>query len=138
MTVDPGGSDAVRFVRETLGCGCPDEVVARTVLDRSAAGEPGLDVGGRLLVRVLASDDRDRLVGTFAATVERLRAERDRRGFNRLRLVVVLPDRQAALARALETELGAIAVGDDRVHLHAVAPGVLPDVLAEPDRHGSS
>ena len=50
-------AELVRFVRATLGCGCPDDVLARIAIDVSEGGEPGLDVGGRLLVRVLSGDD---------------------------------------------------------------------------------
>jgi hypothetical protein len=120
----PGGPLA-RFVRETLGCGCPDEVVAATVLDTGPTGEAGLDVGGRLLVRVLPADDLDRLIDAFPETVERLVAERDRRGFNRLRLVV--PHRRPEIVgETLVAMLEAIGAAADRVFVHAVAPADLP------------
>ena len=90
VPIDAAG-ELIRFVRETLGCGCPDEVFDRIVIDTSKHGEAGLDVGGRLLVRVLAEKNVDRLVETFPDTVERLRNERDRRGFHRVRLVVTRP-----------------------------------------------
>lgn len=113
------------FVRETLGCGCPDEIVARTDVERSADGELGLNVGGRLLVRVLQPDDRDRIIELFPETVERLCAERDLRGFNRLRLVAVC-DEPEMLGPVLEGLLPAIAAADDRVHVHAVPRDGLP------------
>jgi hypothetical protein len=114
-----------RFVREVLGCGCPDEVVARTALDRSERGEPGLDVGGRLLVRVLAGGDLDRLLADLPATVRRLMDERDRRGFNRLRIVVA-HDRADVVAGALGRLLAAAGPDDDRLHLHLLPPADLP------------
>lgn len=129
-------SEIVRFVREVLGCGCPDEVVARTVVDPGEGGEPGLDVGGRLLVRVLPSDDVNRLIDVFPETVERLRRERDRRGFNRLRLVVhSMPE---VAADTLQEMLPVIAAADGEVYLHAVSGDELPAVLASADRRGSS
>lgn len=118
----------VRFVREVLGCGCPDEVVARTVVDASDGGESGLDVGGRLLVRVLKPVDPDRLVEGFPEAVERLRAERDRRGFNRLRLVAVHP-RTEDLAPVLTEMLSILAPGDNQIFVHAVAAEQLPTSL---------
>jgi len=120
--------ELIRFVRETLGCGCPDEVVARTRVDSSDHGEPGLDVGGRLLVRVLPTNDLERLVEAFPETVARLRAERDRRGFNRLRLVLAPPGSEVAVER-LGAIIDGLAAADDRVHLHAAGTGDLPAVL---------
>ena len=126
----PPVPELVRFVRETLGCGCPEEVVARTRLDRSGAGEPGLDVGGRLLVRVLVGDHVEDLVRTLPETVLRLRDERDRRGFNRLRIVVA-HDRLDVVAASLDEVLAALGPGDDRLHLHLLPPADLPAALLE-------
>ena len=60
--------ELIRFVREILGCGCPDEVLARITEDASERAEAGLDVGGRLLVRVLSAQDVDSLIGDFPDT----------------------------------------------------------------------
>ena len=120
--------ELVRFVRDVLGCGCPDDVVDRTVVDRSRCGEPGLDVGGRLLVRVLESTDPDRLVASLPGIVARLRGERDRRGFNRVRLVVVSAGHDG-LQTALRARLKALAETDDRVHIHVVDPDIMPRSL---------
>jgi cytosine/adenosine deaminase-related metal-dependent hydrolase len=120
--------ELIRFVRETLGCGCPDEVVARITVEISENGERGLDVGGRLLVRVLPTDDVERVVETFPETVERLRRERDRRGFNRLRLVLAPPGSELVGER-LTAALDGLAAADGRVHLHIAEAGDLPAVL---------
>jgi len=125
MTAPPG---LVRFVRHTLGCGCPDEIVNLTVVEESAAGEPGLNVGGRLLVRVLSAEDPDRFGDDFPATVKRLLAERDDRGFNRLRMVVTRAGVGTVvdeLVRLLEDA----AAGDDRVFIHLVPEVELPHEL---------
>ncbi len=123
-----GAVELVRFVRETLGCGCPDDVLARIAVDVSEDGEPGLDVGGRLLVRVLSGQDLDHLIETFPATVERLSAERDRRGFNRLRMVVARPA-HGVIGEILGDMLGAMTAADGRVFLHVAETGELPTVL---------
>jgi hypothetical protein len=120
--------ELVRFVREVLGCGCPDDIVDRTVVDCSRRGESGLDVGGRLLVRVLQASDPDRLVASLPGIVARLRGERDRRGFNRVRLVVVSADHDA-LRPILRARLQSLAGTDDRVHIHVVEPGSVPRSL---------
>lgn len=125
--VPADGPKIIRFVREVMGCGCPDDVVARTVIDIGEAGERGLDVGGRLLVRVLRSGDVNALIDVFPETVERLREERDRRGFNRLRLVVhSVPESVADILREM---LPAIAGADAEVYVHHVDVNGLPSGL---------
>lgn len=126
MPVD--AADLIRFVRETLGCGCPDEVLARIAVDVSEHDERGLDVGGRLLVRVLPADDLDRLIETFPTMVGRLLAERDRRGFHRLRMVVAHSEHEV-LGDVLDAMLGVIVAADERVFLHAVDVEGLPIIL---------
>lgn len=120
--------ELVRFVRDTLGCACPDEVVSRTVVEVAMDGLRGLDVGGRLLVRVLPAGERDRLIADFPEAVERWLSERDRRGFRRLRIVAV-DDRPLVLAEVLEAMLAAIVPDDDRVAVHVVSSEVLPTAL---------
>lgn len=132
MILNPADAEheaVIRFVRDTLGCGCPDEIVARTAVEETEDGEKGLDVGGRLLVRILGSDDLNVLIAEFPETVERLRSERDRRGFQRLRMVVVHPEAEI-LAQVLSQMLPVLAVADDLVHLHAVTRPELPPALA--------
>ena len=116
--------------RPGAGSSVLDEIVAQTVVDEVEGEGRGLDVGGRLLVRVLASDDLDALVDEFPDLVQRSRAERDRRGFQRLRMVVAHRD-AAVVADVLSQMLQVLAAGDDRVHIHAVADSEIPAALAE-------
>jgi hypothetical protein len=125
---DPSGG-LIRFVRQTLGCGCADEVLARISLDESEAGESGLDVGGRLLVRVLEAEDVDRLIESFPDTVERLLVERDRREFRRLRLVVC-HTHPVVMGEVLDGMLELIETADERVYVHALEHDCLPSILA--------
>lgn len=118
----------IRFVRETLGCGCPDEVLTRIVYEVSDEGETGLDVGGRLLVRILRAENVDRLIESFPDAVERLRTERDLRGFRRVRLVVTQPQPKT-LQGILEAMLDALVVADEHVFVHVVQPNALPAPL---------
>ena len=128
-TAGPAGIE--RFVRGTLGCGCPDEVFQSMVIRRLPAGADRLPVvellvGSRLLIHVVAPPP----AGGVADWLERLaadgRATRDRHGYNRFRLVVVAAPGCAAPGAGLESRFARTAVGDDRMHLHVVASDRLP------------
>jgi len=121
------------FVRDTLGCGCPDEVFRDIdlVSHDDATGGPAFSrllVGGRLLIYVaVASSARD-LAQDVRGLATRGLAERNEAGYNRFRLVVVLP--QDSAGAALASDAFAAAVGHDpRAHLHCIADGSVPAAL---------
>jgi hypothetical protein len=124
----------VRFVRGTLGCGCPDEVFESIEYGACPGGHGArrLLVGRRLLVYALQRNEASGL----AAAVRRLAAaglaERDSRGFNRFRLAVATEAPPAARAEATAAFAAATA-GDERAHLHWLAPADLPASLSSPD-----
>ncbi|MDF1535916.1 MAG: hypothetical protein P1S46_05360 [bacterium] len=117
---------AITFIRDTLGCRCPEELFRgiRNEVDLTegplfaafTSVEPGLvhyldrvlAVGGRLLVAVTRVSDSK----TVSRMLEAGRVVRDSQGFNRFRLVVMVPvDRQPV-------EKTVPAHFDDRIHLH--------------------
>ena len=119
-----------RFVRDTLGCGCPDAVFEHVERSRGPLQAGGAEaaewigIGGRLLIAVV---DRDAVpgldTGLAAACAEGLQ-RRDAGGFNRFRLVVPVV---AGLDRAaLEQAFDPLGAADERLHLHLVAPEELP------------
>jgi hypothetical protein len=116
----------VQFIRDVLGCGCPDDVLQEIRIDRPwhvdgiDAQLARIDAGGRLLVWVVAVDDRQpALAELVTAAVAAALDERDRMAFNRLRLVLATavpfdisgPARQA---------FDACRCRDDRIHVHVV------------------
>jgi hypothetical protein len=112
----------VHFVRDVLGCGCPDEVLQSTSVEHrpGAGGEPAItrmDVGGRLLIYIveLAGSQRSDIV--IPAALEAGLADRDRHGFNRFRLVLTTAD-PTAIEPAARAAFDACNLPDDRVHLH--------------------
>lgn len=116
------------FIRQTLGCGCPDSVFESVTIRSepltasSACHASWIEVGGRLLIAVCRYHAN--LDGQLAALFDAARARRDRDGFNRFRLVVAgAPVDAAAL---LERAFAPLAAADDRLHLHLVAPTELP------------
>ncbi len=113
-----------RFIRDTLGCTCPDEVFTHIDSRRHVAlGEVTLsrriDVGHRLLVYLLESDDPDFLGTRLPEVIVHGREERDREGFNRLRIVVATGNSQPVSAAARDA-FDSAGARDERLHLHLV------------------
>ncbi len=120
------------FIRSTLGCGCPEEVLqwidcTHTTVDCDQDTRLSrIDVGGQLLVYVLhASGDPHQVTATLPAIVASGLVERDGAGFNRLRVVVAADDPKA-LRPIAERAFSESAPADDRLHLHVVQVGDLP------------
>lgn len=84
-----------------------------------------LDVGGRLLVYVVPAAAAQQLPALVAAAVDAGVSERDRRAFNRFRLVLAA-DSPAALEQPARDALAACGRCDERVHLHVVSSAELP------------
>jgi hypothetical protein len=119
-------SSAVALVRGLLGCTCPDEIFdhyqVRKQIFRSLSLIEVI-MGDRLLVWII---DGGKVPDAGEALGQLLKAglaERERRGLNRFRLVVVgdfpsWEERWAHLAEEM----------DPKVHLH-----VLPEIMGRPD-----
>ena len=122
------------FIKNVLGCGCPEEVFASMVVDRlpAPAGSISLafkiSVGGRLMILGVADDHIRASADALADLVATGARLRDDGGFNRLRIVVISADTscEAVLRRCFEGIKGV----DDRIHLHVVEKGVIEEMLA--------
>jgi hypothetical protein len=134
-----------RFVRGTLGCGCPDEVfLSMSIRQVRPVGRvlphTELLVGSRLLIQVLEAPQQGDSPGWLEQVVGDGRAARDRHGYNRYRLVLVVPasvgpttdrdDLGARFARA--------SAGDERAHLHLLTRDQLPPSLRPPSISASA
>ncbi|MCU0933440.1 MAG: hypothetical protein MUE86_03140 [Thiobacillaceae bacterium] len=104
------------FVRESLGCGCPDELLAQLGIERRPGGPTVLSVGGRLLVHIRVCAREEDLERVLAGWLEEGLAQRDALGFHRFRLVLAAADPNALRARA-EAWFATRSV-DERTHLH--------------------
>ena len=114
------------FVRETLGCTCPDEVFQHV---DCRAGENTLldyeiDVGNRLLIFVASIDRETPLKSLIQQLAWDGINKRNVEDFNRFRLVLLaeMPTDFADEASAIFQSLGA----DDKVHLHVVSKDGFP------------
>ncbi|MFZ5571548.1 MAG: hypothetical protein ACOZF0_14195 [Thermodesulfobacteriota bacterium] len=120
------------FVRNVLGCGCPDAVFDDIRMVDPKDGLAGMPIdyllliGGRLLIVVCASDPDADMAAHLAQLVHSGRQLRDELGFNRFRLVVPLADMEST--RKLRQAFAALTGLDDRTHLHVLAPSMLPTI----------
>ena len=123
------------FVREELGCGCPDEVFREIRIEQNRHGFQGLPIdclvtiGGRLLIGVCLWE---RLHNGMVPEIKKILAAgkqlRDSAGFNSFRLVVVSEEPDRMVDTILE-QLPALKGLDDRVHWHVVGPSSIPEFL---------
>ena len=122
-----------KFVREELGCTCPDEVFASIYLEKNPAAFSDLlkgyllEIGGKLLVYLVETDDLALVVTNLEQVFKRGREKRDADGFNRFRLVVSTPDIHSARP-ILMRKFDALNELDEKLHLHFIAPDQLPEL----------
>ncbi len=125
-----------RFVRDTLGCGCPDEAFRSIALSGQSATphRPAcqrLLIGQRLLICILEPEGEAGLAEAVSMLAAEGCAQRDSLGLSRFRLVIALDAAEAARGAAAAA-FEAVAAGDERAHLHLLAPAALPAELRSP------
>jgi hypothetical protein len=121
-----------RFVREVVGCTCPEEVFKRVEVKpgssaiRSCSADYEIHIGGRLLI-VLSSEPVE---GFSSARLEKVMAEgrsaRDAGKFNRFRFIVQadnVPEVEKQFLRLFD----GLATKDEKTHLHVVGRKDVPD-----------
>jgi hypothetical protein len=116
------------FVREHLGCDCPDEVFDRiTVTEQPeifSAKHTAYEIGGRLFVAVFAPADWHEITMQLDKLVFAGKQFRDRHGYNRFRLVIVTDDDNAE--KDLHQVFNNLPVIDEKTHLHIIKTGLVP------------
>jgi len=108
------------FVRQVLGCDCAEDVFRHIENERGVkvAGmtlKNKINVGNRLLVYVVEPGN---LLKEMPALIKTGREERDARGFNRFRLVLVSDD--TALRERAFKAFARMPEVDEKVHLHVI------------------
>jgi hypothetical protein len=122
-----------RFIRDVLGCGCPNEVLdtigveQRTAISETEAEITRVDVGGRLLVYLLSVRQDDPVRPLIAPLLEAGIADRDGHGFNRFRLALATSG-PGGIESAARAAFDAFALPDDRIHLHVIPIDTLPEI----------
>jgi hypothetical protein len=111
-----------RFVQETLGCSCPEEVFNQIDYQKENDCISGrkVTVGDRLLIYIITMDGKSNVQGVINSALEQGVEERDKKGFNRFRLVLVTsyPDE---LRSSAEHAFDSSGDTDEKTHLHVVS-----------------
>lgn len=111
------------FVRQGLGCSCPDPVfeqVASEWIEVDGVGYCRLSAGGRLLVYLISAEAPGDLEARVMTLLRQGVRERDGEGFNRLRLVVV-GELSGQDGDSLRKRFAEEAGSDERLHLHTLS-----------------
>lgn len=125
----PAGAGLEWFVRETLGCTCPDEVFERVEMRRGlplpASGSVRrIAIGGRLLIYLVEGMSVDDVNRDIQAWTLSGRMDRDGVSMNRFRLVIGLDGLSTTDADGIRDAFAAACdegdERDDRMHLHIV------------------
>lgn len=116
---------AKTFVRQVLGCECPDDVFSRIdcqcniVLNKDVVLRNKINIGNRLLIYVVEMNTTDLLKNILETLVPTGINERDEKGFNRFRLVIAT-DKLDKIKDKTEKIFKAFEIKDEKVHLHIV------------------
>lgn len=115
----------ILFVRNTLGCDCPEEV-SRTIacapavyLREGVVLDCAVTIGNRLLVYVFSPTNPADIQQHLAFLVSTGKRERDTRGLNRFRLVMVTDNGEDPAL--LESIFDTLKGNDEKVHLHLIS-----------------
>lgn len=121
-------SSIKHFVREHLGCACPDEVFDEiTVTEQSeifSLKHTVFEIGGRLFVAVFVPADWHVITMQFGKLVVDGKQFRDQHGYNRFRMVIATEDDDAE--KDLQRIFNDLPGIDDKMHLHVIKPDLLP------------
>ncbi len=130
----PNTAAVTRFVRETMGCNCPDEVFRHIEVQRGSSAVQAcsadceLRIGGRLLI-VVTSERVARLSPHLPEIITQGKRARDEHKFNRFRLVVQTPrpvEEREQIFRAFDSVIDK----DERTHVHVLAKAEVPNFFS--------
>ena len=112
------------FVKDTLGCGCPDKVFERIVVSKieietHAEEIIRIVVGDTLLVYIVRHLSADKSVGSVEAVGSTGRVDRDANNYNRFRLVLTGIEGSAQKDKITEC-FSKTFDEDEKMHIHFV------------------
>ena len=115
----------IQFVKQTLGCQCPDEVFSHIEceqdiqLDSNIVLNVRINVGNRLLIYIVKASDARFIKVNLSSMIKAGKKERDKQGFNRFRLVLAVDDTDS-LHPDMDKLFDELKADDDKVHLHLI------------------
>jgi len=116
------------FVREHLGCACPDKVFENiTVTEQSGiftTANTVYEIGGRLFVAVIVAVEWDDIAKRLGKLVDAGKRYRDQHAYNRFRLVIVTDNDDAK--KNLQLVFDDLPGMDEKTHLHVIKPELVP------------
>jgi hypothetical protein len=111
-----------RFVRETLGCSCPEQVFDKIEYLNAGSGiwERKINVGDRLLVYILTMNEKSDIRDVINTALKQGIEERDTTGLNRFRLVLVSSCPEE-LCGSAEQAFKSSKYTDEKAYLHIIS-----------------
>ncbi len=113
------------FVRQILGCKCPEKVFEYIdcqhdiKLNNDILLSYKINIGNRLLIYIMEVNNCNFIKSNLSTLVYMGKSERDKRGFNRYRLVIVT-DKINEIEQVAHTMFEVLGDKDEKVHLHVV------------------
>ena len=112
------------FVQDTLGCGCPEEVFRsidsrhNVPLSNDVTLNSVITIGNRLLIYVVEAGSQAFIEKNLAVLISAGKHDRDSRGLNRVRLVVVADESLDRLP--VQSQFDRLKGTDEKIHLHII------------------
>jgi hypothetical protein len=113
------------FVQNTLGCSCPEVVfqsfdIRRNVrLNSFIVLDSAIIIGNRLLVHISEAGTAGCIAEHLPILVSAGKKERDEKGLNRFRLVLVA-DEPEEVRQIAERQFEELRGSDEKIHLHVI------------------
>ncbi len=118
------------FTREVLGCNCPEEVFNKIVceddvrIDSELAISHKINIGDRLLIYISILNQTSKLSSELPKLVDAGEQERNDKGFNRFRLVLV-SDNPDVIKDDVHSSFEKLEK-DEKIHLHIISRNDFP------------
>jgi hypothetical protein len=113
------------FVRETLGCECPDAVFEyidsklNVKLNEDILLNDKINIGNRLLIYIIKVNDTKFIKTNLSKLISIGKNERDLKGFNRFRLVI-FTDKVDEIRQIAHNIFKRLENKDEKVYLHII------------------